>query len=78
VVSWIVNHQPFLPGMSADAPFAVLFVRLDDGADEGADIHMYGNLVDAALSEIVAEMPVEAVFVDVDDNLTLVQWRPKG
>ena len=78
VVSWIVNHQPFLPGMSADAPFAVLFVRLDDGADDGAAIHMYGNLVDAALSEIVAEMPVEAVFVDVDDNLTLVQWRPKG
>lgn len=78
VVSWIVNHQPFLPGMSADAPFAVLFVRLDDGAADGADIHMYGNLIDADPREIVPEMPVEAVFVDLDDNLTLVQWRPKG
>jgi hypothetical protein len=48
VVSWIVNHQPFLPGRSADAPFAVLYVHLDDGAQEGADIHMYGNLVGAA------------------------------
>jgi uncharacterized protein len=74
VVSWIVNHQPFAPGMSADEPFVVLLVRLDDGTD----IHMYGNLVEAPSSAITPGMPVEAVFVDVDDNLTLVQWRPKG
>ncbi|HEU5158830.1 MAG TPA: OB-fold domain-containing protein [Streptosporangiaceae bacterium] len=78
VVSWIVNHQPFLPGMSADEPFAVLLVRLDDGADAGADIHMYGNLVGADPSTITPGMAVEAVFVDIDDNFTLVQWRPKG
>ncbi len=78
VVSWIVNHQAFLPGMSADGPFAVLLVRLDDGAEERADIHMYGNLVGADPSEIAPGMPVEAVFVDFDDNLTLVQWRPRG
>jgi uncharacterized OB-fold protein len=102
VVSWIVNHQRFLPGMPADGPFAVLFVRLDDGTDDGADdgtddsaddgtdgdgdeaadggadLHMYGNLVDADPSEITPGMRVEAVFVDIDDNLTLVQWRPKG
>lgn len=88
VVSWIINHQPFLPGMSADRPFAVLLVRLDDGLGDGpedgpedgagADLHMYGNLVDGDLGEITPDMPVEAVFVDLDDNLTLVQWRPKG
>jgi uncharacterized OB-fold protein len=93
VVSWIVNHQPFLPGMSADEPFAVLFVRLDDGAasaasaasakdgddaDDDADIHMYGNLVGAEPGAITAGMPVEAVFVDIDDKLTLVHWRPWG
>jgi uncharacterized OB-fold protein len=78
VVSWIVNHQPFLPGMPG--PYTVLFVRLDDGDGQGdgvdADIHMYGNLTDADPADITPGMQVQAIFVDVDDDLTLVQWRP--
>jgi uncharacterized OB-fold protein len=77
VVSWIVNHQPFLPGMPG--PYTVLFVRLDDGPDDGesdAGIHMYGNLIGADPADITPGMPVKAVFVDVDDDFTLVQWRP--
>ncbi|HEY7488195.1 MAG TPA: Zn-ribbon domain-containing OB-fold protein [Streptosporangiaceae bacterium] len=78
VVSWIVNHQVFLPGMADEVPYTVLLVRLDDGADHDAGILMYGNLVGADPSQIAAGTPVEADFVNVDDNLTLVQWRPKG
>jgi uncharacterized OB-fold protein len=68
--------------MSAAAPFAVLFVRLDDGDERGergdGDLYMYGNLVGAEPGTITPGMPVEAVFVDIDDNLPLVQWRPRG
>ena len=72
VVSWIVNHQVFMPALADEVPLAILYVRLDDG--DG--IHMYGNLVgDAA---IVPDLPVEAVFVDVADDVTLVQWRPRA
>jgi uncharacterized OB-fold protein len=72
VYTWIVNHQVFLPGLAHAVPYAVLLVRLDDGDD----IFMYGNLVDADITELAPGLPVEAVFVDGDD-VTLVQWRPR-
>src|SRR6266567_3926328 len=70
VVGWIVNHQVFMPALADEVPLPILLVRLDDG--DG--IHMYGNL--ATPAPIEPNMPVEAVFVDVDDSFTLVQWRP--
>ncbi|HEX2315572.1 MAG TPA: OB-fold domain-containing protein [Thermomonospora sp.] len=73
VYSWIVNHQAFLPGMRDEVPFPVVLVRLDDGDD----LLMYGNLVEGDPAELTPGMPVEAVFEDVDDELTLVQWRPR-
>jgi uncharacterized protein len=50
----------------------VVLVRLD----EGDDLLMYGNLVDGDAGDLRPGLPVEAVFVDVDDETTLVQWRP--
>jgi uncharacterized OB-fold protein len=70
VVSWIVTHQVFMPALADEAPLPILLVRLDDG--DG--IHMYGNL--DAPAHIEEGTPVEAVFADVDDDFTLVQWRP--
>lgn len=72
VYSWIVNHQVFMPGMADEVPFTVLLVRLD----EAEDILMYGNLVDAEPGEVTPGMPVEAVFTDVDEETTIIQWRP--
>jgi uncharacterized OB-fold protein len=76
VYSWIVNHQVFMPALADEVPLPVLLVRLDDGDD----IFMYGNLVgetagDLGEHDITPELPVEAVFTDVDDDFTLVQWR---
>ncbi|MGI8336681.1 Zn-ribbon domain-containing OB-fold protein [Actinomadura scrupuli] len=79
VYSWIVNHQVFMPALADEVPLPILLVRLDDGDD----IFMYGDLArDTAggrtgENEITAELPVEAVFTDVDDDFTLVQWRPR-
>jgi uncharacterized protein len=74
VVSWIVSHQVFVPGMADESPYAVLLVALDDGPD----LHLYGNLLDADPADITPGQPVEAVFVNADEDLVLVQWRPKG
>jgi uncharacterized OB-fold protein len=72
VYSWIVNHQVFMPGMADEVPFPVLLVRLDDGDD----LLMYGNLVGASADVLEPGFPVEAVFEDVDDQTTLINWRP--
>lgn len=71
VYSWIVNHQAFMPALADEVPLPILLVRLDDG--DG--ILMYGNLTEDV--EITQGMPVEAVFTEVADDLTLVQWRPR-
>jgi uncharacterized OB-fold protein len=72
VYSWIVNHQVFMKGMAEHVPFAVLLVRLD----EGDDLLMYGNLADASPEVLEPGLRVEAVFTDVGDHATLVNWRP--
>jgi len=76
VYSWIVNHQVFLPSMADEVPFTVLAVRLDEGIGHGDDLLVYGNLVGADPGELRPGLPVEAVFADIDDDTTLVQWRP--
>lgn len=72
VASWIVTHQVFMTALADEVPYAVLHVRLDD-AD---DIYMYGDLTGADPADIRPGMAVEAVFTDIDDELTIVRWRP--
>ncbi|GAB3983699.1 hypothetical protein GCM10029978_091210 [Actinoallomurus acanthiterrae] len=73
VASWIVNHQIFMRAFADEVPYAVLHVRLDD-AD---DLFMYGDLTGADPADVTPGMPVQAVFTDVDEELTLVRWRPR-
>jgi uncharacterized OB-fold protein len=68
VESWIVSHQPFLPG--AREPYVVVLVRLAavpgclvQGGWEGEAEPRYGE-------------PVEAVYADIEEGLSLVNWRP--
>jgi uncharacterized protein len=72
VYSWVIDHQVFLPAMAGLVPYPVVMVRLDDGED----MFMYGNLVEGDPAELRPGLPVEAVFEDVDEDLTLLQWRP--
>ncbi|MEV5711827.1 OB-fold domain-containing protein [Actinoallomurus sp. NPDC052274] len=73
VASWIVNHQVFMRAFADEVPYAVLHVRLD----EADDLFMYGDLTGADPADVTPGMPVQAVFADVGDDLTLVRWRPR-
>jgi uncharacterized OB-fold protein len=82
VQSWIVTHHVFMRSAADAVPYVVALVRLDDGDD----LLMYGNIVTtddegkviaADPRTITAGMPVEAVFTDLVDGCTLVQWRAK-
>jgi uncharacterized OB-fold protein len=82
VQSWIVTHHVFTRPAAGAVPYVVALVRLDDGDD----LLMYGNIVTtddaggviaADPRTIMAGMPVEAVFTDLADECTLVQWRAK-
>jgi uncharacterized OB-fold protein len=80
VQSWIVSHHVFGGFMATEVPYVVALVRLD----EGDDLLMYGNVVTTGdrgeitavdPAAVTAGMRVRAVFADIDDECTLVQWR---
>ncbi|GAB3985132.1 hypothetical protein GCM10029978_096980 [Actinoallomurus acanthiterrae] len=68
--SYVVHHHPPVPGH--EPPFVVALVDLEEG------VRMVGNLLDCPPDRVRVGMPVELVFQEMDDELTLPQWRPAG
>ena len=59
-------------GFEADVPYNVAEVELDEGP------RLLTNLVGINNDEIRAQMPVEIVFDDVTDEITLAKFRPRA
>lgn len=72
VYTWTVIRKAADPAWKDDLPYTVVVVELDE--QEG--LLMPGNLLHCDPEDIQAGMPVEVVFVDVSDEITLPQWRP--
>jgi hypothetical protein len=70
VFTWTVFHKVYHPAFSADAPYAVVAVELEEGP------RITSNLVDCPLEDIRIGMPVEVVFDDVTGEITLPKFRP--
>ncbi len=68
--SWVVVHQPMVPGFQDELPYAVVVVALAEGP------RMSSNLLDCPLGDIRVGMPVEVVFCDVTKEITLPKFRP--
>ena len=66
VQSWIVSRHPTEPD---DAPRIVALVDLEEG------VRLVSNLKDVEVANVKNDMPVEAVFAEVD-GFTLPQFRP--
>ncbi|MEW9547814.1 Zn-ribbon domain-containing OB-fold protein [Nonomuraea sp. NPDC050783] len=70
VESWIVNHQPFVPGLAV--PYVVVMVRLT--AVPGCLVH--GNWRGGR--EPRAWERARGSYRKVDEELTLMDWEPAG
>ncbi|MGZ3144947.1 bifunctional MaoC family dehydratase N-terminal/OB-fold nucleic acid binding domain-containing protein [Lentzea chajnantorensis] len=66
VYSYVVHHHPQVPGKRT--PFVIALVELDEG------VRMLGELD----GEPSVGLPVEVVFTEVDDDLTMFGWRPRA
>ena len=71
VVSWVVFHTAFHEAFKERVPYNVAIVELAEGP------RMPTRLVDVAPDAVEIGMPLEVVFDDVDDDLTLYRFRPK-
>jgi uncharacterized OB-fold protein len=70
VYSYTISYPPVLPAFEAKAPFNAIVVELDEGP------FMVSNLVDWPVDvEIPIGLPVEIVFTDIDEELTIPQFR---
>ena len=70
VYSWVVFHQIYHPAFAEDIPYTVVAVELEEGP------RLVTNLLDCKPEDIEVGMPVEVVFDDVTDDITLPKFRP--
>ncbi len=68
VHSYVVVHQPQLPGFTYPLPVAL--VDLEEG------VRLVGNLRGIAAAEVRIGMPVETEFIEVEPGYTLYAFRP--
>ena len=69
IYTWTIVHGPTLPAFEASLPYNVVDVLLDEG------IHFVSQVVDCPPEALRADLPVVAVFVPVDEAVTLVKFR---
>ncbi len=69
VYTWTVFHQVYHPAFEKDVPYAVVAVELEEGPK------LLTNLVDCKVEAIDIGMPVEVVFDDVTEEITLPKFR---
>jgi uncharacterized OB-fold protein len=70
IFSYNVMHQVYHPGFADEVPYAVVVVKLREGAK------MTSNLVGVAPRDIKIGMPVTVVFEDITDEVTLPKFAP--
>ena len=69
IYTWTIVHGPTLPAFQDDLPYNVVDVLTDEG------VHFQSQVLDCPPEEIYVGMPVEAVFVPVTEDMTLVKFR---
>ncbi|MFQ5873784.1 MAG: Zn-ribbon domain-containing OB-fold protein [Dehalococcoidia bacterium] len=72
VYTWVVVHQRYSKAFEEDLPYNVAIVELDQGP------RLLTNLVGIESSAIRPDLPVEVVWDDVTDEITLPKFKPRS
>ena len=72
VFTFCVYKQSFNPAWREDIPYNVAYVKLDEGP------LLIANIVGCSNDDIRVGMPVQVVFDDVSDEVTLPKFTPVG
>ena len=71
VYSYTVARRATAPQWEGDVPYVIAIVELEEGP------HLTANIVDCEPEAVRIGMAVEAAFVDVTPEVTLLQFRPR-
>ncbi len=69
VFTWTIVRGPTLPAFEHKLPYNVVDVLMDEG------VHFVSEVLDCLPEEISPGMPVQATFVPVSNEITLVKFR---
>lgn len=72
IYSYVTVYRSPLPAFRDDVPYTNVVVELDDIPY----IRMLGRLIDCQPEEAKIGMPVEVVFDDATEEVTLPKWKP--
>ncbi|MEK7214345.1 MAG: OB-fold domain-containing protein [Chloroflexota bacterium] len=72
VYSFTIARHPFHPAFRDKTPYAILVVEMDDAPG----VRMASNMVDCPVDDVRIGMPVEVVWEDLSDEVTLYKFRP--
>jgi len=70
VHSYCVAVEPVHPALKDKPPYSIALVDLEEGA------RMMTNIVDCDPYDVKIDMPVEVVFEDLTDEISLPKFRP--
>ena len=72
VFTYTIYHHVYNPSWKDDIPYNAVWVQLDEGPI------MMSNIVGAKNEEIYVGMPVEVVYDDITEEVTLPKFKPVG
>jgi uncharacterized OB-fold protein len=70
--NYVVYHKAWTKWFESRVPYAVIQVQLEEGP------RLTANLVECDVKNIKIGTPVEPVFEDITDDITLIQFRPRA
>jgi uncharacterized OB-fold protein len=70
VLTFTVCRLPVAEAYAADVPYVVALIRLDEGPT------MMSNIVECDVESVAIGMPVEVVFENWSEEISVPQFRP--
>jgi uncharacterized OB-fold protein len=70
--TFTVIHHAVLPSLRDHVPYAVGLVSLPDAGG----VRLHGNLVDVDSDDLRVDLPMELVWDDIREGVTVPRWRP--
>lgn len=70
IMTWTLVHKAWFASFAAEIPYNVVQVELEEGP------RLTANLVHARPADLAIGRSVEAMFDDIDAELTMLRFRP--
>jgi hypothetical protein len=70
VFSFVTFHRVYRPAFAQDVPYVVALVELEEGP------RLLTNILGISHEDVRCEMPVEVVFDDYDEDVSVPKFRP--